>query len=195
MKAGHLAAGLALLTLGLLPAAAAQELSLSLGAGGFIASQSAYRQVYGSGIGLAGDLWFKIAGPFGLASGFGRFADDGTAVILGSGGDDYPVKFRRTTIPLVAFYEFGTGAVGLRAGAGIGVHSYKEAWQTVDLVFEGRKVSPRFVLAVSARLVEKLSVLCSVTYDSIRTGESSPLARNVDLGGFQVLGGLSFRIF
>lgn len=195
MKGGRMAAGLAAFVLSLGPAARAEELGLSLGAGSFFASQTAYRRVYGPSVALGGDVWFKLKGPLGVATGFGRLGDEGIAVPMDGGAEEYPVKFRRTSIPLVFFYQVDVKTVDIRFGAGLGIHSYKEAWQTVDLVFKGHRVSPRFVLAATVALLDRLSLLCSVTYDSISTGAGSPLAENVNLGGVQLLGGLCFRIF
>jgi hypothetical protein len=195
MKARHPITGMALLILGLAAAAPAQELTFSIGAGRFLASEGAYRQVYGSGPAFAGDIWLKLKGRLGLAAGFNLLPDRGMAVPMDGGDAAYPLKFRRTSIPLVVYYEFDVGDVAVRLGAGIGFHSYKEIWQTADLEFEGHKVSPRIVLGVSWALLDKLSLLFYANYDSIRTGAGSSLAKDVDLGGFQLLGGLAFRVF
>lgn len=195
MRAPRLAAGLVLFVLGLIAAAPAQELSLSFGAGGFFPSDDNYRLIYGSSLSFAGDICLKLKGPVGFATGFGRMSDKGVAVPGSYGTETYPVEFRRTSIPLIVFYQFDVGRLAIRLGTGAGIHSYRETWQTVDLDFEGHKVSPRYVLNVSAELFKKISVFCSGTYESIRTGAGSDLARNIELGGFQLLGGLAFRIF
>jgi hypothetical protein len=176
-------------------AAPAQDLAVSIGAGGFFPSHEAYRRVYGSGFGLAGDVWFKLKGPVGFAAGYSRLSDEGTAVTLGGGDAVYPLEFRRTSVPLIVFYQIDAGPVAVRLGAGAGIHSYRETWPTADLDFEGRKISPRFVLAVFVTPVERLSLFCGASTESIRTGEGSYLARDIDIGGFQVIGGLAFRIF
>jgi hypothetical protein len=185
----------ALILLGLAAAAPAQEMSVSFGAGGFLSSESAYRQIYGSGFALAGDVWLKLKGPIGFASGFGWLSDKGTAVPVEGSGDEYALDLRRSSVPVIVFYEIGGNKVGIRLGAGIGIHSYKETWQTVELGFKGHKVSPRFLVAASFALFDKLSLLCSITYDSIPTKTGSLLDAAIDLGGFQFLGGFAFRIF
>ncbi len=195
MRGPRLAAGLALLMLGLAAAAPGQELSLSFGAGGFFASDDIYRQIYGSSPSLAGDIWLKFKGPVGIAAGFGWMSDKGVALPLSGGTETYPLEFRRTSIPLIAFYQFAAGPVAIRLGAGAGFHSYRETWPTVDLDFKGHKASPRIVLAVSTALLKRVSLFCSAGYESIRTGEGSPLAARINLGGLQVLGGLEFQVF
>lgn len=195
MRAWFPAVGAALLLAVLLAAAPAQELSLSAGAGGFFSSDQAYRRIYGSGPSFAGDLWLKFKGPIGFAAGFGRLSDKGVAVPGDGGTGTYPLEFRRTSIPLVVFYQLNAGPAAIRLGAGVGIHRYRETWQTVDLDFEGNKVAPRFVLAASVNVIDRISLFCSAGYESIPTGEGSALAVNVNVGGFQLLGGLEFRIF
>lgn len=197
MKAGRPVAGFAVLILVLVLAAPApaEELSLSLAAGNFFASQGAYREVYGSSMSISADLWLKLKGPFGLAAGYGWVDDTGLAVPMDGGDAEYPVKFRRTSVPVVVFYQIDVKPVEVRLGAGLGIHRFKETWQTVDLGFSGHKVSARFVLAASVALLGRLSLFGSATYDTIPTGAGSPLVNEVNLGGLQLLGGVAFRIF
>jgi len=192
MRARRLAVGLAACVLGIAVVAPAQELSVSAAAGIMIPSGASYREIYGSSFVVSGDVWFKFKGPFGLATGFGHIADDGQA--LGP-SDQYPVEFRRRTIPLLLFYQFDLGPVDLRLGAGAGFHSFKETWQTVDLAYSGTKTAPRYLLAISVEVVRRLSLFCSLTYEPIHKIATSPIAFDVKLGGAQAIGGLSFRIF
>jgi len=195
VRAGRLAVGLALFVAGLAAAAPAQELSLSFGVGGFFASNGSYSTIYGSSLSFAGDIWLKLKGPIGFAAGFGRVTDTGVAVPSDGGTETYPLEFRRTSVPLIVFYQFDAGPVAIRLGAGAGLHSYRETWQTVDLDFRGHKTSPRIVLAVSAAVLKRVSLFCSGSFESIHTGESSLPDASINLGGFQVLGGLEFRVF
>lgn len=181
--------------LGLSVFAGAQRLSLSLAAGNFSASEEAYRQIYGSSVPYAADIWLRAIGPFGLAVGYSQIRDKGNAVPLGEDGPEYLVKFSRSSIPVVIFYQIDLKAVAVRFGAGLGFHHYEETWETVDLGFEGNKASPRFVIAASVALLGRFSLFGSATYDTIPTGAGSPLVEEVNLGGFQVLAGISFRIF
>lgn len=195
MKTFRSAAGLALFLLGASVAAPAQELSISLAAGSFRASEEAYREIYGAGTPFAADVWLKLKGPFGLTAGFGRISDKGSALPLGEGEAEYPLKFSRTSIPVTAFYQVDLKAVDIRFGAGLCFHSFKENWETVDLSYKGHKTSPRFYAAAAFAVLPRLSLFGSVTYDTIGTGAGSLVANDVDLGGFQLLGGLSVRLF
>lgn len=195
MRARRLVALAAAAVLGLAGAMPAQHLTVSLGAGGFFPSDAAYRQIYGGGLAFSADAWLAFEKHFGLAVGFARLSDDGLAVPLGGGESAYPLSFRRTTVPLLAFYVLDAGAFSVRLGAGAGFHSYRESWDTVDLSFRDNKVGARVVLAVSAAVRGPLSLFVSATYDTIPTGAGAALASDIDLGGLQILGGLAVRIF
>ena len=194
MNAGRRIAAF-LVLLGLAAAARAQELSVSLAAGSFRASEEAYREIYGAGTPFAMDVWLKLNGPFGLAAGYGWVGDTGLAVPMDGGDAEYPVKFRRTSIPVVVFYQIDFKAVDIRLGAGMCAHRYEETWETVDLGFKGNRVSPRFFAAASVALLARLSLFGSATLDTIPTGAGSPFVNDVNLGGLQLLGGVAFKIF
>jgi len=184
-----------LAVLGLAAAARAQDLSVSLAAGSFRASEAAYREIYGSSLACSADLWLVLKGHFGLGTGFGRLSDAGRAVAIGEDGAEYPVKLRRISIPVIVFYQLDIDAVDIRLGAGLCAHRYKETWETVDLGFEGNKISPRFFAAATVVLLGRLSLFGSATYDTIPTGAGSSLVDEVNLGGVQLLGGVAFQIF
>ena len=194
MRARRLAVGIAVLALGLAATAPAQELSVAVSGGTFSPGGTAYRDVYGAGSAIAADLLFKLRGPFGIATGFTRVADEGLAVPLDGGDEEYPLEFSRTTVPIVLFYQFDIGKIDIRLGAGVGIHSFEETWTTVDIAYKDHKVSTRFALDVAVEVLSRVSVFGSARYDSIRTGVRSPLAVDVNLGGVLILGGLSFRI-
>jgi len=188
-RLGAAAAGL-ILAATLLPA---QELTLSAGAGGFFPSRD-YRTYYGGSTVLAGDVWLRLKGALGFATGVTVLSDRGTA--LGSGeAVDYPLRFRRTSIPLLVFYELKARPFAVRLGAGAAYHVFRETWPTVDLDYRGHAVSPRVGLTVSAAVVGRMSIFSSAAYEPIRAGADSPAGRNKPIGGFQVLGGLLFRVF
>jgi len=195
MRSRRVGGLLALAVIVLAGAVSAQHLTVSFGAGGSWPADAAVRQIYGNGAAFGGDAWLAVKKHFGFAVGFSRLADDGLAVPIGGGEAAYPLSFRRTTVPVLLFYQTGLRFITVRLGAGAGLHSYRETWDTVGLEFKDRKVGPRFALSVSAAVLGRLSLYASATYDSIPTGAGSALASNINLGGFQVQGGLAFRIF
>jgi len=192
------AAGAAAVLLAVLggTASAQEKLSVTLTAAGVFPRDGLVRRIYGTGLAAAADVWLKLKGPLGLAAGFSRLADTGAAASFSAADDEvFPVRFRRQTVPVVLFYRIGLGGADLRAGAGLAVHGFREAWQTVDLDYKGHGWGPRFLLAARVRLFDRLSCLASVVYDSFRAGADSPNAGAVALGGFQVGGGLSWRVY
>ena len=197
MSARGRALVLAGLALGLAAAVAApaQEVSVSFAAGGFFPSSETVRGIYGSGPALSADVWFRLKGPIGFAAGFGRVTDKGLAVAAGGGTASYPLEFRRTTVPVLVFYRIVAGPADLRLGAGLGFHAYRETWTTAGLDFKGRQAAPRFALTASVKIAGRISAFGAAYYESVRTGEGTALDVNVDVGGLQVLGGLSVRIF
>jgi hypothetical protein len=194
MRARRTVLGLALVA-GLVATGAAQEAGLHLAAGAFLAKESVYRDIYGATVPLMAEVWLKTKGPFGVSTGFALLRDRGLALAQGGGAAEYPVEVRRTTVPVIAFYEIELKAVRLRFGAGIGVHRYREIWTTEDLVYEGSKVSPRFEFQAWKRLAGRLSIVGTFVYEGVATGAGSVLSRDVDLGGYQLLGGLSYRFY
>lgn len=195
MRGLRTAGWLAGMLLTLAAAARAQDMSVSIGAGGFFPAAKAYRDIYGRGTFLSGGVWFTLKSGLGFAAGFDRLADDGRALPLDGGDEEYALDFRRISVPLLVYYKISLGGVALRIGAGVGLHSYKETWPTEGLSFEGHMTTPRFMLAASAPLFSRLSLIAVASYEAIATGEGTPLDTNVNLGGFQVLGGLAVRIF
>ncbi len=181
-------AALFVLGASLLPA---QELSVSAGAGRLLPAGD-YRSFYGRATVFAGDVWLRLKGRIGFASGIVILSDKGTAL---GGPEEYLLCFRRASIPLVAFYELRLRPVSLRLGAGGAYHLYRETWRTVDVSYRGHAISPRVVLALSVPLAGRLSLVGSAAYDPIHAGAEGPLVESEHIGGFQVTGGLLFRLF
>jgi len=195
MNAVRSAARFGLFLFGLSVAAPAQELSISLAAGSFRASEPAYRVIYGRSTPMAADVWLKLKGHLGLAAGYGRLSDSGYALPLENGGEEYPVKLVRTFLPVTVFYRFDVKTVDIRVGAGICYQGYRENWETVELPYKGHKISPRFYAAAAVAVLSRLSLFGSITYDSIPTGAGSLAASDINLGGLQLLAGLEIHIF
>jgi len=186
---------LAILFLGLASAAEARELMVSLSSGAFFARQSGYRRIYGSSLPVSLEVGYTHQWRIGLSAGLVSVRDSGTAASLDGGDEEYGLKFRRLAIPVSAFYALESGKCEVRIGAGASFNSYAENWKSVDLRFEGKKVSPRFFASVGWAVLPRWSLVGSVVYESIPTKAGSLLEERVNLGGFQVLAGVSYRIF
>lgn len=182
------------LVLGLAASARAQGLSLSLSAGVFAAGQETYREIYGPGLPVALEGWLNFRGAFGLSAGVTWLRDDGSAVAVSGGGEEYPLRFERLTFPLTFFFAPRLKGLVLRLGAGLAFHSYREKWQTVDLGFEGTCLGPRVCAAVEVPIAGRLSLFGSLVYESIPTGVEYTRGERINLGGLQALGGVAFRV-
>lgn len=196
MRNSRAAALLAALLLSLGGIAAGQEaLSVSIGAGALLPSGNLYRSIYGASFAGAAEVWLKFKGPYGLATGFDVFRDEGTAVPTFEGGtENYPVRFRRQTVPVLAFFQLDLTGLALQAGAGLAIHHYRETWRTVELDHKGSGVGPRFVVAARIGISGRLSFLGTVAYDAFQAEADPEIQWKAGLGGLQVLGGLSFRL-
>jgi len=184
-----------LLILGLAAAAPARELTVSLSSGSFFARQSVSRRIYGSSIPVSLEAGFKLKWGVGVSAGLVSIRDRGSALSLDGGEEEYGLKFRRLAIPVSAFYALESGKFEFRFGAGASFNSYAEDWESVDLGFEGNKVSPRFYAFAGYAVLPRWSLVGSVVYESIPTGAGSLLGENINLGGFQILAGVSYRVF
>ncbi|MHB8093792.1 MAG: hypothetical protein ACYDH0_02515 [Candidatus Aminicenantales bacterium] len=184
-----------ILVLGLAATAQARELSVSFSSGSFFARQSGYRRIYGSSIPVSLEAGFKLKWGIGISAGLVSIRDRGSAISLDGGEEEYGLKFRRLSIPVSAFYALESGKFEVRFGAGASFNSYAEDWESVDLGFEGNKVSPRFFASVGYAVLPRWSLVGSVVYESIPTGAGSLLGENINLGGFEILAGIAYRIF
>lgn len=195
MRAARLATACGILAAAV-TASAAGEVSASTAFGVFKGVESAYRQIYGPSPAFSIELSLKVKGRLGLAAGFGRVVDRGTAVVVtGAGdGDAHRVDIARSTVPLVFFYALRLGRVEVRAGAGMGFHSYSEEWADEGLRFSGTKLSARLLFSAGVDVAPRIALLGIVLYDDIPTGAGSLLAPEVNLGGWQIAGGLAVRI-
>lgn len=175
------------------------KLALSASSGMFFPKGEAYRELYGAGIPVSFDTWLTIGNHFGASAGLNYLSDSGTAVPMDGGEDEYPLKFRRLTIPVSVYFEMHPGrTIDLRLGAGLGVHRYEEKWTSLSLEAAGWKVSPRLYVSADWRAVPSLARLAfigTVAFDTIGVGSGALLADKPNIGGFQILVGASWRLF
>lgn len=173
----------------------AQNVSASLSAGIFFPQQDVFRDIYGSGIPAALDIWTKISDEIGLSAGVTYCGVSGQALSLEGGGETYPLRLRLISVPVSIYYEWRKHRLAIRLGGGIGFSFYKETWEAVELMTSGNHLSPQFFVSVAHRLRPHLSVFGSVRYQSIPTGLSSPYFENVNLGGVFLLAGIMLGVF
>jgi len=117
----------------------------------------------------------EAQGAFGSLRDSEGFPTTERGAVRRSGRSGIPVSFRRQTIPVVLFYEIDLKSVDIRAGAASPfTASERPGRRSSSTTREARR--PRFLVAVRVGLLDRLSLLGSVTYDSFRAGADSPNA-------------------
>jgi hypothetical protein len=173
---------------------AAQDVSVSLSAGLFLPRQELYKDIYGTGIPVSLDLCVGLTDYLGASAGVVFLKQDGLALPLAGEGEEYPLEFRRVTVPVSLYLRFGRDNPTFRVGAGAAYHSFREKWTTVDAEHKGTKWSLLLQACCEVRLVPRLSLVGSLRTTSVSVEDGSPFGRAVNLGGLTALAGLSFRI-
>ena len=189
----------AVLAVGILAVAvasgAAQDVSLSVSSGLFLPGQEAFREIYGSGIPLSLDVWVGFSQSVGASIGVLYLGQKGTALIIEGPEEEHPLEFRMISVPLSVFYRASFGHVFVRFGAGLGYHSYRETWKSMDVVHKGSNWAPVMYAALERQVSGRASVFASLRYESIQTGSGSPVLGEVNVGGFTAVAGLLIRIY
>jgi len=175
-------------------AGAGREFSFSLSGGSFSPGSKDYQRIYGSSFILSAEAVWAIRRGCGVSVGLTGLRDEGRAEVLIGGGEDYPLRFERLSIPVMFVVAPKIGRLVLRLGAGLAYHSYREKWLTADIDFEGHKIGTRLAAALVFPVFGRLSVVGSVVTDFISVEKESPPGNKVDLGGLQILAGFSLRV-
>jgi hypothetical protein len=170
-----------------------QAVSFSLSSGLLFPKEEIYRDIYGQSVPLALEFRVGLSRNFGLAVGFEYLSDSGTALNINQGDTDFPLRFRMVSYPVSGYFLYPFGKISLSIAAGIGFHSYREEWEDLDLIHEGKRSKPFISGGIEYRFIPRLAVRLFVRYESIATERSPYLQREVNLGGLSLLGGLSFR--
>ena len=190
-------AGLVLVAgwLGLCAHGYAQTVSVGVSSGLFFPQEKTYRDIYGNSLPVEVELRAGLTGNLGFAAGIGYLGDSGQALNINQGPDRYPVRFRRFSFPVSVVLLLPMNDVSLFAGAGMSLHSYEEKWQTAALTHKGTKIKPLAYAGVEYRLLPRLAARLSLRYETISAGKNPSLAKEINLGGLTVLGGVSLKIF
>lgn len=184
------AAALAFLAVGAYP----QAISFSLSSGLLLPKEEIYRDIYGQSVPVALEFRIGLGRNFGLAGGIEYLSDSGTAFNANQGEVDYPLRFRMISYPVSGYFLYPLGKFSLSLAAGISFHSYKEEWEDLDSSHEGKKSKPFFSGGFEYRFLPRVALRLLVRYESIATERSPFLQREVNLGGFSILGGITFFV-
>jgi hypothetical protein len=139
-----------------------------------------------------------LSGPFGLTAGADWISKQGKALPLEQAEEEFPLRFKRISVPLTVFYELsgklGTVPVGLAVGGGVSWNHYKETWETAELALQGQTWGGLAYVTAGVRLLAGVGLFASLRWESVPTGKDSPLGNRINLGGLGLRGGVSFRL-
>jgi len=173
----------------------AMELSVAAAGGPYLPTQQAFRDVYGTAASFGLEVRWLATRNLGFSAGVMTIEKQGTAVSLDGGPDAIGVKLRLTGIPLTACLHIPQGRFDIDLGAGLAYHDFEETW--VDEggpADSGKKWGVVTYASVAYALTSRLSVVGTLRYLDVPTGRPSRLTDKVNLGGFQALVGVSWRV-
>jgi hypothetical protein len=177
---------LAALMLQTQPAPAQQKIpavSAGVSAGLMFAADEQFREFYGSHrIVVGGQADFRAYRRFLVFVGYDHGSRTGSAV-----GSNDPLQFRMHTMKFGGLIALPLRSLLIRAGAGIGLHNYKETWAAADVVTSGTR--PGFILQAGAErpLAGRIALGGKIEYSSVSEKE-------ISLGGLAFAAGLTIRL-
>lgn len=176
------------------PAASADEFDLGALAGIHLGRESAFRDIYGAALPLGLEARF-IMRRIGLSIGGFTLGRTGTAVSPDGGAENYPVKIRMTSFPVTAFLRIPWGRARLDLGLGAVLTSFAETWTSGGFRTEDSALG--FLIGANAEydVGPRLALAGTVRVFSAPTGRDSILGNEIDLGGIQVLAGVTYRLW
>jgi len=196
-RRAFIGAGLALAALAAAagpPAAAAQALDMSVLAGVHGARERGFRDIYGAAIPFGLELRFLMR-QIGFSVGGFTLGRAGTAISQDGGAENYPVKIRMTSLPVTAFLRVPWERAHLDLGLGAVRTSYAETWTAGGFRAEGSAWGFLIGLNAEYNLTARVALSGSVRFFSVPTGRDSLFGSAIDLGGFQVLAGVTIRLW
>jgi len=173
----------------------AQTISVGVSSGLFFPQEKAYRDIYGTSLPFEIEVRAGLTKYLAFAAGMGYLRDSGQALNVNQGPDRYSVEFRRFSFPVSVVLLFPMDNLSLFAGAGMSLHSYEEKWQTITLTHTGTKIKPLAYAGVEYRVLPRVAARLSVRYEIIRAEKNPSLAKELNLGGLTIQGGVSLKIF
>jgi len=165
----------------------------SAGAGMCLLRQKEVQDVYGIGFPIGIQAWTGWKNVR-ISAGLEYLSENGRALPLDGGQDDFPLRLIVTSIPVAVYYQTWIRDIFLAAGGGFSYSWYKEKWAGLDIVVKGQKWGPFLALMGGYRLNRRWSVFGNIRYDPIPTGKSSLLVPEVKLGGLKISAGVMFTL-
>jgi hypothetical protein len=175
-----------------------QTISLRAGGGIMLPQENSFRKIYGNAFPLVFEARVRFAGNYGVAVGLDWLSKKGKAWPLDQGEEEFAVRFKMISIPFSVFYEYsgklGRVPLGVALGLGISWHSYEENWETAELSYQGKKWGPLVYATADFRFLSRVGLFTSLRWESVGTGQISPLGEVINLGGIMLLAGVTFYL-
>jgi hypothetical protein len=166
---------------------------LSAGARACLLRQKAVQDIYGPGFPFGVQAW-SGSRNWRVSVGFEYLSESGQALALDGGSEEFPLKLRVSSIPVILYYQVDIKNVFLAAGGGASCSWYKESWEGLDILVKGHKWGPLISFLAGFRLSPRWSIFSDIRYEPMPTGKSSLLVPEVKLGGLKIGAGVMFRL-
>jgi len=170
-----------------------EAVSISFSSGYFLPKQKEFKEIYGNGYPLAFEIRINLWKNSGFSAGLEYLNRKGYA--LGNEENEYPLRFKMTTIPFTVFYRYPLKRAYLSVGLGASYNTYEERWERVEIEFNDEKWGYFIFYSAEYRIFSKFYLLAHLRYENISTGEGSFLVEDVSLGGMKILAGFSIHLF
>ena len=169
------------------------EWGFSAGAHICLFRQKAVQDIYGAGFPFGVQAWTGSKNWI-VSAGFEYLSERGQALPLDGGPDEFPLRLKVTSIPVVLFYQVWIKDVFLAVGGGASHSRYEERWEDLDIIVKGQKWGPLVAFLGGYRFNQRWSVFGNLSYEPMPTGKSSLLVPEVKLGGLKIGAGLMFYL-
>jgi len=162
---------------------------VSVGAGACLLRQQAVQDIYGTGFPVGVQGWTG-GKNWRFSVGLEYLSEHGQALSLDGGADEFPLRLKVTSIPIVLYYQAWLKDVFLALGGGASYLWYEERWEDLDIITKGNNWGPVISFLGGYRFSPRWSVFGNVRYEPMPTGKSSLLVPEVKLGGLKLTVGI-----
>jgi len=168
---------------------AGMDWGFSAGAGMCLLRQKEVQDIYGPGFPSGIQAWAGSKNWI-VSVGFEYMSERGQALPLDGGQDEFPLKLKVSSVPIVLYLQFWIKDVFLALGGGASYFWYEERWVDLDIITEGKKWGPLISFLAGYRFSPRWSLFGNVRYEPMPTGKASLLVPEVRLGGLKICASL-----
>jgi hypothetical protein len=175
---------------------------LSVSAGVFRPSDAAFGRVYhGTKAPVVLQLDWRLQRYVAVFGGVRHLRTNGQAIVEDGGAlarpdnEEFPARFRATSIRAGALLVWAAGPWDLRAGGGVNVFRYSEEWPAASFETTGSKTGWLAQASVMRAVTSRVSVGGGFEYSAagVRQAGAGSLVPRIELGGLDLLAGIGIR--